>query len=257
MDNRIRDRRRSVTRQKGRRRSSLVLVALLVLAALGAFLWLRSSDVFAVREITATATQSVTREDVAEATSGAVGENLLKLSTQEIEQALLALPYVRCAKVYREFPNTLTVRLEEYEPAARLKGPGDVTWLIADDGRVLEKAKAPRGINLPLIVSPTSIAAVAGDSVLSTVTGALLLIDLLGVEELSEGLPKVSQIDLASSGGLTLSLEGGAELRLGEPIRLDDKLRVAATMMKQHLRSEEQIEYVDVSVPERVAVKAK
>lgn len=257
MDDRIRDRRRSVSRQRGRRRSGLVLIAVLVLAAAGAFLWLRSSDVFAVKQVTATVTQCVSKEDIAQAASPAVGESLLRLSTQEIEQALMALPYVRSAKVYREFPNTLQVSLDEYEPVARLKGSGDALWLIGDDGRVLEKAKAPRGVSLPLIISVASTEPVVGKSVSGSVADALSLVALLETEEVVAALPEVRQIEVSSSGGLTLRLERDMELRLGQATRLEDKLRVAAVMMKQYLSHDDQIEYMDVSVPERVAVKAK
>ena len=62
MDEKVRERRRSVSRERGRRRGRTVPAACPVVVAAGAFLWLRSSDVFAVETVTATATEHVTKE---------------------------------------------------------------------------------------------------------------------------------------------------------------------------------------------------
>lgn len=257
MNERVRERRRSVTRQRGRRRGTLLAVAAIVIVAGGLFLWLRSSDVFAVKQINATATVCVTQEEVAQATSGAIGVSLLTLSTDDLERQLRGLPYVRSAQVYREFPNTLEVRLVEYEPVVRLQGEGESIWLVSDDGRVLEKAQAPRGVNLPLVVPVSRAEYEVGEKVSNAVMEALPAIVLLQDEEAVEGLPKVDHVVVSAAGALVLQLDGGAEVRLGESDHLEHKLRVAAELVERYLRDAGQIEYVDVTVPERPAVKPK
>lgn len=235
-----------------------MLIAVLVIAAAVLFLWLRSSDVFAVRRITATAPQSVTQEELSQATLGALGVSLLRLSTDEIEAHLCDLPYVRSAEVHRGFPDTLEVRLSEYEPVARLRSAeGEDVWLVADDGRILEKARAPRGVNLPLIVSTAEIAPELGTRVTGAVVKALLLVYLVGDEESSGNLPPVRQIVVSAAGALALELEGGTEIRVGEPSKLEQKLMVAADIVEQYSRDGVRVEYVDVTSPERAAVKAK
>lgn len=258
MDERMRDRRRSVSRQRGRRRGSVACVAVLVLVGVALFLWLRSSDVFAVTRITATATQYVTQEELAEVASTALGVSLLKLSTGEIERALRELPYVRSAQVYRGFPNTLEVRVEEYRPVARLKSSSENTlWLVAEDGRVLEEVKPPRGLNLPLIVSSAAVAPQLGKAVPGVVANALPIVTLLREGGMGSGLPAVQQIAVSAAGDLVLGLDSGTELRLGEPSQLEQKLMVAADIIERYLRDDRQVEYVDVTSPLRVAVKAK
>ena len=59
-----------------------VLVACLVIV-LALFLWLRSSDVFAVKRITVTALEHVSVEDISQATTGARGVSLLRLDLGE------------------------------------------------------------------------------------------------------------------------------------------------------------------------------
>jgi len=257
MDERIRDRRRSVIRQQGRRRAGFVFVIVLVIAAAVLFLWLRSSDVFAVKRIVATAGQYLTEEQIAGLAGGALGENLLKLSTTELKEGLLSLPYVCSAEVHRRFPDTLDIRLVEHEPVARLQGKGGSTWLIAGNGRILEKVNAPRGAGLPLIVAAGSITPVVGEMLPAAMVDALGVVDLLAAEGAGRGLPAVDHIVISTAGRIVAVLKEGAELRLGEPVGLQQKLMVAEDIVEQYLREGERIQYVDLTVPERVAVKAE
>ncbi len=104
MDERLRKRRQSVRWQRGRGRRTVLLLAALVVCSTVAFLCLRSTDVFDVRRIIATGTDTITQDQLAQITSPAVGESLLALSTDEIVEALTALPYVESARVDQELP---------------------------------------------------------------------------------------------------------------------------------------------------------
>jgi len=258
MDERIRDRRRSVSRQRGRQRAGLVFVAVLLLAAVGAFLWLRSSDVFAVKRVTATVTQHVSDEQIAGLASGALGKSLLSLSTGALDEGLLDLPYVRSAEVYRRFPDTLDIRLVEYEPVARLKVQDGGVWLIAGDGRILEKVTPPRGAGLPLIIYRGALAPAAGETAPAMIVEALAVVALVGADGFREdGSAVLHHIVVSAGGTVVVSLKGGPELRLVDPTDLEYKLRVAKGIMEQYLRDGKQIDYIDLTtMPERVAVKA-
>jgi cell division protein FtsQ len=257
MDEKIRDRRRSVNRQRGRRRGGLVLVAVLLLVAVALFLWLRSSDVFAVKRITATATQRTTEQQICGLTSVALGASLLTLSTGAIEEALLTLPYIRSAEVYRRFPDTLDARLVEYEPVARLRVETGATWLVAENGRALEKVSPPRGSGLPLVVAGGALTPVVGETVPGPIVDALQVVSLLKTDDIRERMPAVERIVVSAAGTIAVVLKGGSELRLGDATELEHKLMVAIDRIQQYLRDGRRIEYVDLTVPERVAVKAE
>jgi cell division septal protein FtsQ len=257
MDKRFRDRRRSVSRQRGRRRIGLVFTVVLLLLAVVLFLWLRSSDVFAVKKVTATVTEHVTKEDISHVTSEALGQSLLRLSTRALEEALLTLPYVRSAEVYRCFPDTLDIRLVEYEPVARLEAGDGVIWLVAEDGRALQRSFSSAVSTLPLLVPANPVSPVAGERVPGEIVGALPVAVLLGAEETGGTLPPAEEIGVLAAGVVVVRLQGGIELRLGDSTGLEQKLTVAADVIKQRLRDGKQVRYVDVSVPSRVAVKAK
>jgi cell division protein FtsQ len=254
MDRRVRARRRTVGRERGRKRATVVAVILVVIACAALFLWLRSSDVFAVKRVTATPTEHVTIEEIYEATAAARGVSLLRLSTQQIEAELSDLPYARSVEVHRRFPDTLEVELVECMPVASVRTGSGQIWSVAEDGKVLELANRP---NLPLIVAEDEISPVPGDNLPEILTGALSLAELVATEDLPETLPALDHIAVSTGGELTIFFKGGTELRLGEAQALEQKLTVAASIIEQYLRDGRQLHYVDARVPERPAVNAE
>jgi cell division septal protein FtsQ len=257
VDRKVKERRRLVSRERGRRRAGLIFLGVIVLAAAALFLWLRASDVFAVEQITAPATRHVTQEQIADAVESARGVSLLKVSTGDVEEALRELPYVRTVHVYRSFPHGLEVRLEEYDPVARLEASDGETWLMAENGRLLEKKSGAEAGSLPLVVTAAEVTAQAGGTVPQTVLAALPVAVMLTGSEAVAGLPAVEQILVAAGGEVTVRLEDGAELRLGVPIDLKHKMTVAIGIIQEYLRDGKALEYVDASAADRVAVKAQ
>jgi cell division protein FtsQ len=257
MDKRVRERRRLVNRERGRRRAGPIFLCLLAVVAVVLFLWLRSSSVFAVDEITAPETHHVTEQQVADAVSGSRGVSLLKVSTGDIEKALALLPYVRTIHVYRRFPNGLEIHLEEYEPVARVQAADGKAWLVADDGRLLEKVGPRASSLLPLIVTAAQFPTGAGETVPQAVLATLPVAELLQTPDVSAGLPGVDHLTVSAGGEVVVHLEGGTELRLGEPSDLKQKMMVATEIIQKYLRDGKTLEYVDASAADRVAVKAK
>jgi len=257
MDEKIRGRRRSVRRESGRRRRTVAFLVVVLLCVVGLFLWLRSSDVFAVKRITATGVERVSAEQIAEVTSGVVGASLLSLSTKAVEEALLALPYVQSVSVHRSFPNTLEIEVVEHEPVARVQGGGGEIWVVSDGGKVLEGTDASQYPELPLLVPDSSLLVKAGEQVPAAVADALPLAILLQAEEIRAQLPVLARITVSAAGCAVVVLEGGGELRLGDPVGLEQKLDVTLDIVQQCLAEGKHLEYIDASVADRVAVKAK
>jgi cell division septal protein FtsQ len=257
MDERIRKRRRSVRLERGRGRRATVFLVVLLLCALAAYLSLRSTDVFAVTRVTATGAEQTAKGQIAAITAGAIGDSLLSLSTDSIREALLGLPYVESAEVHRGFPNTLEIELAEYEPVARLQVNGGDTWLVSDSGKVLEGAEGGRFSDLPLVVPDSWFSVIVGEQVPAAIADALPLAALVRGDEMRSRLPVLARIAVSAAGCATLVLKDGGVLRLGTPEGLDRKLGVAVDIVQQCLKQGRIIEYIDASVADRVAVKAK
>jgi cell division protein FtsQ len=256
MDRRVRERRRVVRRERGRQRAGLVFLGLLAVVGASLFLWLRSSDALAVKQIVASATRHVAPDEIAAAVAEARGTSLLRLSTGMIERRLAALPYVRSVHVYRRFPHSLEVQVEEYEAVARVRTSDGREWLVGDTGRVLEEAK-PRDKSLPLVVPGTQSSVQPGQQVSALAVAALPVAVLLRDADVAATLPAVDRISVTTGNGLVVHLRGGAELRLGEPSDLKRKMMVGAKIIQQYLRDGKTLKYIDASVVDRVAVKVE
>lgn len=255
MDDRIRQRRKSVRRWRSRRRLAVTTTVLGVAALVALFFVLRSSDVFAVRRILATPTEHVSVADIRLATATAAGVNLLRLPIGDLERRLRALPYVRTAHVYRHFPDAVEVDLREYQPQAVVEVKGGSRWLVADDGRVLASAGSDTK-TLVLVAAVTLDPPEPGKSLPATVD-ALALAGLLGDRGLWPADLAVARVVLSPVGDLTLALAGGGEVRLGEGRQLEEKLMAAREIIKRYLSEKKTIEYVDVQEPTRGVGKAQ
>lgn len=235
----------------------MVFLIGLVVVATALFVWLRSSDVFAVQTVTANAIERVTAQEISEAVAPARGASLLVLSTGSLEESLEALPYVHSAEVFRVFPNTLELRLVEHRPVARIDTATDGIWLVAEDGTLLEKVRRGGGAGLPLVVAESNVLPVAGAIAPTAIVSALPVALLLEESGPADRLPPADRITVHAGGELVVRLQGGLEIRLGAPTDLEQKLMVSAQLVEQYLRDGRRIDYVDASAADRVAVKAE
>jgi cell division septal protein FtsQ len=257
MDERIHSRRRSVRLDRSRGRRTALLLAGLLICCLAAFLVLRSTDVFAVKRITASGADEITKEQIAAATSGAMGKSLLSVSTGPVKKALLALPYVESVEVTRAFPNTLEIKLVEYKPVARLQTGEGQTWLVSDTGKVLEDPGPALLQGLPLLVPDDPFTVAVGERLPAVIADVLPLAEYIQSDAMRAQLPAIARIAISTAGCAAVVLEQGGELRLGTPEGIEQKLGVAVDIVKKWLAQGRLIEYVDASVADRVAVKAK
>ncbi len=91
------------------------------------------------------APQRVIAEEVLQAVRGEVNGNFLTVDIEQLRQALEKLPWVRNVSIRREFPDRLTVALEEHQAVARWNGAA----LVNTHGEVFDafsKAQLPEFI---------------------------------------------------------------------------------------------------------------
>jgi cell division septal protein FtsQ len=135
-----------------------------------------------------------------------------------------------------------------------VKASDGSVWLVSEDGRVLER-KA--GAGLPLFVAASELDLEPGEYLPQIVAAVLPVGALLEEIDAAKDLPALDHVSIAITGEVVMHLARGAELRLGEPTELKQKLTVASTIIQQYLRDGKRINYVDASVPDRVAVNAE
>jgi Cell division septal protein len=253
----MRERRERVSVGRGRRR--LVVLALMIVAAAGAagFVWVRSSDVFTIERLIVSPGQHVTEAQLRGAAGSALGSTLLRVDLDTLKQKMMVLAYVRDVKVYRRFPDALEIQVEEYAPAAVVQATDGRRWLVADDGRVLERGSGAPG-KMSLVVPAGVTQLQAGGVVASQLVQVLPVAALLHDADIwPAAAHPVAKVVVSTYGEVALVLGGGAEVRLGEPTDLEMKLMVAAEIIDRKSREGRPIEYVDVRDPGMAVAKPK
>jgi cell division protein FtsQ len=177
------------------------------------------------------------------------GQTIFTVDTDAVVKKVEQQPFVRSAEVNRHLPDGLSIRVTEYEPLA-FGVAGDGGWLIARDGRVLNRARLDDWRARVPVVRLKEDRVIAGERL--TAEPALLV--LRSVPPSFPG--SIRAVDKTKESGYVASLHDGPSIRLGRAQDLDRKLSVAGRMLAMFSRTEQdELEYVDVTVPARPAVK--
>ncbi len=232
--------------------TTAVLASGLLLAAVAAGLWwVLRNPMFTIGQITVTGD---TRHNSAASLRAAVEPrlkgNFFTLDLGAAQAAFERAPWVRKAMVRREFPNRLTVDLQEYVPVAQW-GEGD-THLIDAKGHVFEVSDFDSDeSDLPMLIGPDGQA----DQVLDMYRALDPLIEPLGVA--------IATLELQPRGHWHVVLDSGADIELGQGSQADLVARLAqfAGTVKEvaarHQRTVEAVETADLRHPGGYALRLR
>ena len=181
----------------------MLIVALLMCLASG-ISWLLRHPVFSIQSITVngnvTHSNPVTlRANVMPQLTG----NFFTLNLLQARQAFEQIPWIRSALVRREFPNRLSVTLNEFQPAALWGGEGDGKFLSIE-GTIFEvNADEVDSEALPILKGPEAQA----QTVLEMYKFLKPRLDKMDMS--------LNKLELSQRGSWSAQLESGATLELG------------------------------------------
>ena len=214
------------------------LIAVGVVAALALVAYAVSiSPLLEVDTVTVRGAHHLRDAQLERAAGVGTGDALFWLDSGHAVAGLEAVPYVRSAKVTKEWPHTVRITVTERTPAGWAEGPtGKV--LVDGTGRVLEVVDAPP-VGLPQLLGLTAVPA-PGATVApvgpARAAGVLNPIAAGGTKSVT-----------TADGSLTMQLANGTEVRLGDGTQL--RAKVAAAVAVLGSMGDQPVHYVDVSVP--------
>jgi cell division septal protein FtsQ len=139
-------------RRAGKKRKKTFLTLFVFAAVLSVGLLVLSSPLFAVKAVEISGSAAVSAEEIEKIAGLAVGDNLFSFDAGGAEKALTAHPYIKSVKINKDFPDKVTVLVEERKPRAYVEFKSVGTYLLIDEtGRVLESASYAAE-ELPVIV---------------------------------------------------------------------------------------------------------
>jgi len=227
IDPRLMERRKAVAEDRAHRNVGRLLRFLIVLATIGALVWLAFSPWFSVNQVR-TAGIAVSEANAILAERGVVaGTPMVMLRAASVEDELLADPWISDARVHLDWPDEVIVGVVERSPLAWVQTAGGWTR------RSLDGAALPSGVepddSLGKIVLPHIAADEAGLSPL--VSGSLEFFDTLPDHLWSSSTIRAEGDELWGS-------VDGYEVRLGRPVEMAAKATTLVAMLAEQLPSD-------------------
>ncbi len=207
---------------------TLIYLAVLILAA-----WLLyysvASPYFAVREIVVSGNKLLDTQQAQEA-SGSLGQNVLLLRADRVEQSVRGISVVRNAGVTMALPGRLEIDVAERTPF--------VQWQTREGAFLVDR----EGVVFSTEAPPSPVVVVRESDAPSMRVGSRVDPDVLAaIETLSVALPERAgiqpwRLDYSRSRGISVPVEGGLTVVLGDADDLDAKLASLAAI-RAHLEA--------------------
>ena len=215
---RFRLRRIAVQRQEGRRRLRWFTVVGLVVAAVVLILLLLTSPILSVRQVDVEGVVYADPQQIAAIVDSIDGEPILTVDLEVAETRLLAIPWVRLARVSMHLPARVTIEIVERTPIAFFRAVDGFNRVIDRDGRVLDVIEGDPTDYIRIIGTGPNLSA-----------GQMTEQPLLGAAELINALPSDLRIRLLSvtvspEGEVSLSLTNDVAVIFGRPDDFQAKL---------------------------------
>ena len=251
---RINRRRRLARRARSLGQVAFVLVVVASLLGAGAFgvRWLLTSPRFAVSEVEVRGISRLAADDVLAAAGIRRGTNLWRLDPRAAIAGVESLSAVRRAELIREFPNRVTIVVEERRPFT-LVHAGRLHWIDEEGMRVAPESRAVT-IPLPVISGLTDdeIASASKAPSERVLTGVRLIRTLLRAG--SPLVQQISEVDVGRSDGPVLYTVDGIEVRLGAE-EWDSRIPRLAGVLAQVASSGQPVSAIDLRFRDQVVLK--
>lgn len=194
-----------------------MLALLLVVSAIfiSGYATVTHSDYFRAETIQVIGNQRLAGDEILAQAGLKQGDNLLAINLRVVRERLLAHPWISSARVSRDIPESITIKVQEHAPLAVL----DLgrKFLLNDQGRIFKELGKNDPEHLPLITGIGYIDISLGDDPLSPSMQAAL--ELLGICRSGRGaLPydELAELHMDKEIGATLiSQRQGKRFKIG------------------------------------------
>lgn len=265
VDPRMKARRVAVLRAEGRRRLRILLVALGVALAVAAAWGVSLTPLLDVDRMAVSGIDPARRAEILESSQLSVGMPMVFLDVDDAQRSIAALPWVRSARVWRDWPATVRIAVDPRLPAAMVPARGGRMALIDAYGYAIGWGPRPAGPDAqadgsdPAAGSPPAalphvphvsvpFSGQLGD-IHTSADGPLAVVAAMP-DDLRAWVRTVT-LD-QGQGRIGLELIGGATALLGDPVLIDDKISALRAVLAT--ADLECITTIDVTMPDIATV---
>ncbi len=241
------------------RQGAMVAILSMLLVVLGWLVWQqvsRSTPIhyFLISDLIVEGNRRVPTVAIIDSLALPAHAGILQVDLKEVATAILRNPWIKTARVSRRLPATLLVHVSERTPRAVVAV--DRSYLVSEDGLILQEASLSEMSDLPLLKLPADHPLETGE-----------LIDPARVEQgtylwqwFHQGTlgpdVRVREIRLEGDGSYTVLLDHGLPyLRFGEKDGLQQQLDRLAQALEMRGTTLRELEYADLRFADKVIVK--
>lgn len=145
----------------------LVLLTILIfhraLSTWASSAMVRDSEHFCVERVTVSGCKVLTIETILEQAGVRRGSSLFAIKPEAVEQRVRNLAWVKSCRVIREFPNTVSIRIEERQPVAALRA--ETMFAITEDSIAVLPPNELWVWDLPILTPPRQTMIHEGDRI--------------------------------------------------------------------------------------------
>jgi cell division septal protein FtsQ len=224
------------------RRSPRMLSLTLLVACTLLLVLFANGDWFYVEGVQVDGNAVISAGDIS-AASSVTNYNIFFVRFGEVDQRVRALPGLKSAKSWYEWPNVVHVSVVERTPLVLWESNKRTSW-VDETGKVFN---AFRQVSNALTV-------VDLDNQTRTQIDPYLV---SGLKTLQAALPNLKRLEYSDVKGLTFTDEHGWKVMLGQPAEINAKLAMLQSLSAYIVAQKIDAEYVDVRLPERAYYKPK
>ncbi len=180
----------------------------------------------------------VTEEQIKNAIGAEVSANLVSVNLDRIKEKLEALPWIRAAEIRRQWPDALSITVEEEIAIARWGNK----QLLNQQGQVFQPDNIEELQQLPLLVGPDH----SESKVMRQYQEFNQLLYPLGV--------RIRDLTLNNSGSYELTLTNGVWVKLGRQDVLERLRRLVVFLQSEYGKDMQQIVAIDLRYRNGLAV---
>gem|GEM_PF-1793477 len=268
--------RRAERRSGGKEGSSLpfrqiaigaaVMAALIAVAAV-VILVLSQTPAFTIENVTAVASDHVTKETLVKLANVPEGSTLLNVDEGAVSEAVMRNPWVEEVHLHRKFPDTLEITVKERKVEALVvMNSGDVVWCLGEgdvwiepisidvpedqDSNAVALAKAQELGALLVTDSPASVSPVAGAKVTDE---SLLAVAEFQSDFSSNFSSQVVSYSASSATSISCILDNGVTVSLGSATDIASKETAVRSILDKYPH---RVTYINVRVPSNPSYRA-
>lgn len=207
----------------------LIPAMLLIFGAWRLHQELLKSPYFAIKEIKIAGNIRVSNAEVSELAGVNIGDNLFKISVNDIQKGIRLNPWVAEVKAARSFPNRLIIEIKERKPVAFINL--DDLYFVDETGTIFKKTSVEDEIDLPVITGLKREDIEQGTKASELAIQAVNLIHILARKGIFAN-EELSEINVDRVCGITLyTMEQGARIELGD-VEFADKIERLEKIMR-------------------------